>query len=90
MGSDGWPFTTADEFPEAEKDPLHPEFKHVKELYFRANPEYKGRFVASHESQFHYQLMRSLTGHADTPFRCYGTKRTRQSLTMRAQKLFGF
>jgi len=45
LGSDGWPFATADEFPEAEKDPLHPEFKYVKELYFRANPEYKGRYT---------------------------------------------
>jgi len=44
MGADGWPFASADEFPGAQKDPLH-DSKHVKDLYFRVNPEYSGRFT---------------------------------------------
>lgn len=42
MGELGWPFASADEFPAADKDPLY-DSKHVRDLYFRANAEYKGR-----------------------------------------------
>lgn len=44
MGELGWPFASADEFPAADKDPLY-DSKHVRDLYFRANAEYKGRFT---------------------------------------------
>ncbi|KAF8342906.1 glutathione S-transferase [Cantharellus anzutake] len=45
LGENGWPFANAAAFPQAEEDSLHPEFKHLKELYFQVNPEYKGRFT---------------------------------------------
>jgi putative glutathione S-transferase len=44
MGEQGWPFASADKFPEANDDPLYG-FSHVKELYLKANPEYSGRFT---------------------------------------------
>jgi glutathionyl-hydroquinone reductase len=45
---DSWRFVTADEklpFDDVTPDPLHPEFKRLKELYYRADPEYSGRFT---------------------------------------------
>lgn len=44
MGSDGWPFATADAFPDADADPLFGA-QHIKDLYLRVNPEYDGRFT---------------------------------------------
>lgn len=43
----GWHFVTSDEKLSGEDcvpDPLHPDFKLVRQLYFKAEPEYKGRF----------------------------------------------
>ena len=42
MGSDGWPFASVDPYPGADSDPLY-NSQHVKDLYFKANPEYGGR-----------------------------------------------
>jgi glutathionyl-hydroquinone reductase len=42
-----WRFVTADEKLPGENvtlDPLHPEFKLLKELYLKADPNYPGRF----------------------------------------------
>ena len=44
MGTDGWPFASADPFPGADKDPLY-DAQHVKDLYLRADPGYAGRFT---------------------------------------------
>jgi len=44
MSTDGWPFAAADEFPGADKEPFYG-FKHIKELYFKAEPDYSGRFT---------------------------------------------
>jgi putative glutathione S-transferase len=44
MGTDGWPFASADPFPGADVDPLY-DSKHVKDLYLRADPNYSGRFT---------------------------------------------
>jgi glutathionyl-hydroquinone reductase len=44
MGPDGWPFASADDFPGADKEPFYG-FKHAKELYFKAEPDYSGRSV---------------------------------------------
>lgn len=44
MGHEGWPFAKADPFPGATSDPIH-DSAHIKELYFRAEPEYEGRFT---------------------------------------------
>ena len=48
MGKDGWPFTREDDeesiFPAAEPDPLC-QSAHVKDLYFRADPNFSGRFT---------------------------------------------
>ncbi|KAI9567429.1 glutathione S-transferase [Boletus coccyginus] len=44
MGESGWPFATADPFPGADADPLY-NTQHVKELYFKADPSYGGRFT---------------------------------------------
>ncbi|KAI8972887.1 glutathione S-transferase [Trametes punicea] len=44
LGQDGWPFANVDDFPGAEKDPLFGS-QHIKDLYFRAKPNYEGRFT---------------------------------------------
>ncbi|KAF9528020.1 glutathione S-transferase [Crepidotus variabilis] len=44
MGSDGWPFASADKYPGATDDPLYGS-QHVKDLYFKADPGYDGRFT---------------------------------------------
>jgi putative glutathione S-transferase len=44
MGTDGWPFASADQFPGADADPLY-DSRHVKDLYLRADPAYSGRFT---------------------------------------------
>jgi len=43
MGTEGWPFANVDEFPGAEVDPLYGS-EHIKDLYFKADPNYSGRF----------------------------------------------
>jgi len=40
----GWAFATASDYSGAEIDPLHPQYKHIRELYLSVNPEYNGRF----------------------------------------------
>jgi len=44
MGTDGWPFASVDQFPDANADPLY-DSRHVKDLYLRADPAYSGRFT---------------------------------------------
>ncbi|KAH6917925.1 glutathione S-transferase [Coprinopsis sp. MPI-PUGE-AT-0042] len=44
MGSNGWPFASADTFPGADNDPLY-QSQHVKDLYLKADPSYSGRFT---------------------------------------------
>ena len=44
MGSDGWPFTNVDPFPAADTDPLN-DADHVKDIYFKAEPNFQGRFT---------------------------------------------
>ncbi|KAK0220300.1 glutathione S-transferase [Armillaria fumosa] len=44
MGTDGWPFAPADQFPGADADPLY-NSQHVKDLYLKAEPNYEGRFT---------------------------------------------
>lgn len=44
MGENGWPFASVDPFPGADVDPLY-NSKHVKDLYFKADPNYGGRFT---------------------------------------------
>ena len=44
MGSNGWPFASADAFPDADNDPLY-QSQHVKDLYLKADPNYGGRFT---------------------------------------------
>ncbi|KAF9529788.1 glutathione S-transferase [Crepidotus variabilis] len=39
----GWPFASVDNFPGATEDHLYGS-EHVKDLYFRADPNYEGRF----------------------------------------------
>lgn len=44
----GWRFATKDESPPGENvtpDPLHPDFTHLREIYFTANKDYAGRFT---------------------------------------------
>jgi glutathionyl-hydroquinone reductase len=48
MGSQGWRFATADENVPGGNvtgDPLHPDFTHLRQIYFEQNPDYKGRFT---------------------------------------------
>lgn len=44
LGPDGWPFGDVDPFPGAEQDPFYGA-KHIKDIYFRADPNFAGRFV---------------------------------------------
>ena len=44
MGSDGWPFANADEFPGATTDPINGA-KHVKDLYLSVQSDYDGRYA---------------------------------------------
>jgi len=44
----GWRFATADEKLPGENvtpDPLHPDFTHLRQIYFFVNPDYTGRFT---------------------------------------------
>ena|SRR2546421_5987565 len=44
----GWRFPTADENLPGENvtpDPIHPEVKHMQDLYFMVDPEYSGRYT---------------------------------------------
>ncbi|KAJ5327225.1 uncharacterized protein N7506_010327 [Penicillium brevicompactum] len=44
----GWRFATADEKIPGENtipDPLHPDFTHIRQVYFSNNPDYTGRFT---------------------------------------------
>ncbi|KAG1826633.1 glutathione S-transferase [Suillus variegatus] len=46
MGAQGWPFKNADpSWEDADNDPEHPNFQHVKDLYLLADPNYGGRFT---------------------------------------------
>ncbi|KAJ5102039.1 hypothetical protein NUU61_004261 [Penicillium alfredii] len=48
LGEKGWRFPTPDENLPGENtvpDPLHPEYTHLREIYFSNDPEYKGRFT---------------------------------------------
>ncbi len=44
MGQHGWPFANIDSFPGADFDPINGA-EHVKDLYFKAEPNYEGRCV---------------------------------------------
>jgi len=48
MGDKGWRFATANEDVAGESvtpDPNHPNFTHLREIYFEQNPDYAGRFT---------------------------------------------
>ncbi|KJA25452.1 hypothetical protein HYPSUDRAFT_37440 [Hypholoma sublateritium FD-334 SS-4] len=44
MGAQGWPFASVDKFSGADEDPLYGS-AYVKDLYFKADPDYGGRFT---------------------------------------------
>ncbi|KAK1226729.1 S-glutathionyl-(chloro)hydroquinone reductase [Marasmius sp. AFHP31] len=44
MGTNGWPFASADDFPGAENDPLYGA-QFIKDLYLKCAPDYSGRFT---------------------------------------------
>ena len=50
MGTQGWPFANVDFFPNADVDPLY-KAEHVKDLYLKADQDYRGRFVARRRTQ---------------------------------------
>lgn len=44
----GWRFATADENVPGDNvtpDPLHPDYTHLRDMYFAQNPDYEGRFT---------------------------------------------
>ncbi|GES60219.1 ubiquitin-activating enzyme E1 [Aspergillus terreus] len=48
LGEKGWRFAAPDESLPGENvtpDPLHPQFTHLREIYFADDPEYTGRFT---------------------------------------------
>ncbi|KAI0760534.1 glutathione S-transferase, partial [Fomes fomentarius] len=44
IGKHGWPFANIDSSPGADADPINGA-EHVKDLYFKAEPNYEGRFT---------------------------------------------
>jgi glutathionyl-hydroquinone reductase len=44
MGSNGWPLGDVDPFPAATPDPVN-NAQHIKDLYFKVQPDYDGRFT---------------------------------------------
>ncbi|KAF5389512.1 hypothetical protein D9757_004197 [Collybiopsis confluens] len=44
MGTNGWPFASADSFPGADSDSLN-NAQHIKDLYLSVDPAYGGRFT---------------------------------------------
>ncbi|KAJ5178298.1 Glutathione S-transferase/chloride channel C-terminal [Penicillium coprophilum] len=48
LGAEGWRFATPDEKLSGENtipDPLHPDFTHIRQVYFSNDPDYTGRFT---------------------------------------------
>ena len=48
MQEKGWHFVSPDEKTPGENvtpDPIHKGFSHLREIYFKVDPEYKGRFT---------------------------------------------
>lgn len=48
LGEKGWRFVTPDESLPGENvvpDPLHPDFTHLRDVYFESDPSYSGRFT---------------------------------------------
>ncbi|KAJ5458057.1 Glutathione S-transferase/chloride channelC-terminal [Penicillium sp. IBT 31633x] len=48
LGTEGWRFATADEKLTGENtipDPLHPDFTHIRQIYFSNDEKYEGRFT---------------------------------------------
>ena len=44
----GWRFAKSDEKIPGDNvtpDPVHPDFTHLREIYFKVNPDYGGRFT---------------------------------------------
>jgi hypothetical protein len=81
MGESGWPFASVDPFPGADADPLY-NAQHVKDLYFKADPSYGGRYAFPDHRPDH----RALTPLSGSPFRFSGIRRRRRSSTMKAPK----
>ncbi|TFK73348.1 hypothetical protein BDN72DRAFT_869118 [Pluteus cervinus] len=44
MGERGWPFASADPYPDADEDPFN-QSSHVRDLYLKVEPNYGGRFT---------------------------------------------
>lgn len=44
LGPEGWHFSSALDTPGCIPDPVY-EAKHLKDIYFKADPDYKGRFT---------------------------------------------
>jgi len=52
MGEKGWRFATKEEVEKKEvpgenvtQDPVHPEFSHLQDIYYKVNADYEGRFL---------------------------------------------
>lgn len=45
MGKLGWPFANVDNYPGAEIDTLNGS-EHIKDLYFKVDPDFQGRCVS--------------------------------------------
>lgn len=48
LTNSGWRFATAEENIPGENtipDPLHPDFTHIRQVYFSNDPDYTGRFT---------------------------------------------
>ena len=82
LGAHGWPFASVDQFPGAEVDPLY-NSRHIKDLYFRADPDYSAR-------QFSSDLLYSLNDdtRSDPVFPCCGTRKLTPSSITRARRSF--
>ena len=48
MSLEGWRFVNKDDNVPGDNvtpDPLHPDYTHLRQIYFQVDPEYKGRFT---------------------------------------------
>lgn len=77
MGANGWPFANVDKFADADVDPLY-NSEHVRDLYFKADPNYSGRYVGRSALVVVAPRINGPCFFVDSLCPCSGTRRTTQ------------
>lgn len=73
MGANGWPFANVDKFADADVDLLY-NSEHIRDLYFKADPDYSGRYVGR-KSRLHSNILATWVV-VDSPCLSSGTRKT--------------